>query len=113
MEEKKFDVQSLIGFLLIGAILLWMLYNNTPTEEELEAEQNTEQVEIPGNTDANEPPTARTEATEIQDSTAMAQARVKDRQQRGKYFSSADAQFQNLRFYPGLPDKRWQRLFQP
>ncbi|MDR9457265.1 MAG: membrane protein insertase YidC [Salegentibacter sp.] len=74
MEEKKFDVQSLIGFLLIGGILLWMLYNNTPTEEELEAEQNTEQVEIPENTDANEPP-ARTEATEIQDSTAMAQAR--------------------------------------
>ncbi len=46
MEEKKFDVQSLIGFLLIGGILLWMLYNNAPSEEELEAEKNnTEQVE--------------------------------------------------------------------
>ncbi|MGY5850189.1 membrane protein insertase YidC [Salegentibacter sp. F14] len=74
MEEKKFDVQSLIGFLLIGGILLWMLYNNTPTEEELEAEQNTEQVEIPGNTDANKPET-QTQPAEIQDSTAMAQAR--------------------------------------
>ncbi|HSP11124.1 MAG TPA: membrane protein insertase YidC [Salegentibacter sp.] len=74
MEEKKFDVQSLIGFLLIGGILLWMLYNNTPTEEELEAEQNTEQVEIPGNTDANQPP-EEPEATGIQDSTAITQAR--------------------------------------
>ena len=74
MEEKKFDVQSLIGFLLIGAILLWMLYNNTPTEEELEAEQNTEQVEIPGNTDANQP-SAQPETSGVQDSTAMAQAR--------------------------------------
>jgi YidC/Oxa1 family membrane protein insertase len=47
MEEKKFDVNSLIGFLLIGGILLWMLYNNQPTAEELEAEQQTatEQVE--------------------------------------------------------------------
>ncbi|WP_372919760.1 membrane protein insertase YidC [Salegentibacter sp.] len=74
MEEKKFDVQSLIGFLLIGGILLWMLYNNTPTEEELEAEQNTEQVEVPGNTDANQPE-EEPEATGTQDSTAMSQAR--------------------------------------
>lgn len=35
MEEKKFDVNSLIGFVLIGGILLWMLYMNRPTEEEL------------------------------------------------------------------------------
>ena len=46
MEEKKFDVNSLIGFLLIGGILLWMLYNNQPTPEEIEAEKaKTEQVE--------------------------------------------------------------------
>lgn len=46
MEEKKFDVKSLIGFLLIGGILIWMLYNNQPTEEELAAEKaKQEQVE--------------------------------------------------------------------
>ena len=39
MEEKKFDVNSLVGFLLIGGILIWMLYMNKPTEEELQAEQ--------------------------------------------------------------------------
>src|SRR5690606_23091552 len=39
MEQKKFDVNSLIGFLLIGGILIWMLYMNKPTEEELQAEK--------------------------------------------------------------------------
>ena len=45
MEEKNFDVNSLIGFLLIGGILIWMLYMNQPTPEEIEAQQTTtEQV---------------------------------------------------------------------
>lgn len=39
MEEKKFDFNSLIGFVLIGGILIWMLYQNQPTPEELEAEK--------------------------------------------------------------------------
>lgn len=46
MEEKKFDKQSMIGFLLIGAILLFMLWQNQPTEEELAAQKaQEEQVE--------------------------------------------------------------------
>jgi len=52
MEEKKFDVQSLIGFLLIGAILLWMLYNNSFEDN---TEENpkiaTEQIDAPTNKD--------------------------------------------------------------
>jgi YidC/Oxa1 family membrane protein insertase len=44
MEEKKFDINSFIGFVLIGAILVYMLYLQSPTPEELEAEaQKTEQ----------------------------------------------------------------------
>ncbi|AFL79579.1 protein translocase subunit yidC [Aequorivita sublithincola DSM 14238] len=39
MEQKKFDINSLIGFLLIGGILIWMLYLNKPSEEELQAEK--------------------------------------------------------------------------
>ena len=39
MEQKKFDFNSLIGFLLIGGILIWMLYMNKPTEEEIQAEK--------------------------------------------------------------------------
>jgi len=47
MEEKKFDINSLIGFVLLGAIMLWWMYSNQPTPEELEAEKNakTEQVQ--------------------------------------------------------------------
>ena len=45
MEEKKIDVQSIIGFILIGGILLWMLYNNTPEETPEEETTTTEQVE--------------------------------------------------------------------
>jgi YidC/Oxa1 family membrane protein insertase len=39
MEEKKFDFNSLIGFVLIGVILVWMLYQNAPTPEEIEAQK--------------------------------------------------------------------------
>ena len=35
MEEKKFDIKSLIGFTLIFGILMWMMYSNQPTKEEL------------------------------------------------------------------------------
>ncbi len=49
MEEKKFDVNTIVGFLLIGGILLYMLWQNSPTPEELEAQQaekeKTEQIE--------------------------------------------------------------------
>lgn len=41
MEEKKFDINSLIGFVLLGAIVLWWMYSNQPTPEEIkEAEKN-------------------------------------------------------------------------
>ena len=35
MEEKKFDINSLIGFVLLGAIMMWYFYTNQPTPEEL------------------------------------------------------------------------------
>ena len=44
MEEKKFDLNSLIGFVLLGAIMLWYFYTNQPTPEELE-QQKAEQVQ--------------------------------------------------------------------
>ncbi|MGB0770247.1 MAG: membrane protein insertase YidC [Flavobacteriaceae bacterium] len=46
MEEKKLDTNSLIGFLLIGAILLYMLWQNQPTPEQLAAEQQAKQEQI-------------------------------------------------------------------
>jgi len=45
MEEKKLDLNSIIGFVLISGILLWMLYANTPTAEELKAKEKKELVE--------------------------------------------------------------------
>lgn len=45
MEEKKIDLNSLIGFGLIFVILLWIMYNNQPTPEELKKEQAKELVE--------------------------------------------------------------------
>ncbi|NNK74030.1 MAG: membrane protein insertase YidC [Flavobacteriaceae bacterium] len=49
MEEKKLDINSIIGFVLIFLILIWMLYQNQPTPEELEAQEKAreEQVEEP------------------------------------------------------------------
>lgn len=44
MEEKKFDLNSLIGFILLGAIMVWWMYSNQPTPEELE-KQKAEQVQ--------------------------------------------------------------------
>ena len=41
MEEKKFDIQSLIGFFLIGAILIWMLYNNSFEGDQTEIKEDT------------------------------------------------------------------------
>ena len=44
MEEKKFDLNSLIGFVLLGAIMIYYFYTNQPTPEEL-AKQKLEQVQ--------------------------------------------------------------------
>lgn len=42
MEEKKFDINSLIGMLLIGALIMFYMYNTTPTQEELTQQKETE-----------------------------------------------------------------------
>ncbi|MCO6163581.1 membrane protein insertase YidC [Flavobacterium sp. NRK F7] len=44
MEEKKFDFKSIIGFVLISGILMWMMYSNQPTPEELKEKEKQEQV---------------------------------------------------------------------
>jgi len=45
MEEKKLDVKSIIGFVLIFGILIFMFYQNKPTPEELEAEKAKKEQE--------------------------------------------------------------------
>jgi len=45
MEEKKLDLNSIIGFVLISGILIWMLWSNAPTPEEIKEKEKKEQVE--------------------------------------------------------------------
>ena len=67
MEEKKFDLNSIIGFALIFGILMWIMYQNQPTEQELAAEKaKKEQVDVKAKT---ETPVAAP-ASAIADSTA-------------------------------------------
>lgn len=46
MEEKKFDLNSIIGFVLIFGILLFMLWQNQPTPEELAAQERAKQAQV-------------------------------------------------------------------
>ena len=46
MEEKKLDINSIIGFILIFGILLFMMWQNQPTEEELKAQEAEKQAKI-------------------------------------------------------------------
>lgn len=46
MEEKKIDINSIIGFVLIFLILIWIMYQNQPSPEQLEAEKQAQQAEI-------------------------------------------------------------------
>ncbi len=46
MEEKKFDSKTIIGFVLIFGILLFMLWQNKPTEEELAEQEKAEQEQV-------------------------------------------------------------------
>jgi len=46
MEEKKFDLNSIIGFVLIFGILLFMLWQNKPTPEEIAAQEKAKQEQL-------------------------------------------------------------------
>ena len=46
MEEKKLDLNSIIGFILIAGILIFMLYQNRPTPEEIAAEEKAKQEQV-------------------------------------------------------------------
>src|SRR5690554_437757 len=52
MEEKKFDFRTLFAFVLIFGILLWIMYQNQPTPEEVTESraQKQEQVDVQKNT---------------------------------------------------------------
>ncbi|HLA57103.1 MAG TPA: membrane protein insertase YidC [Flavobacterium sp.] len=39
MEQKKLDLNSIIGFVLIFGILIWIMYQNAPSEKEIAADK--------------------------------------------------------------------------
>jgi YidC/Oxa1 family membrane protein insertase len=76
MEEKKFDINSLIGFVLLGAIMLWWMYSNQPTPEELEAEKNKkiEQVQEETITSSGNKASEHSTTKQVTDSLSLAKA---------------------------------------
>ena len=73
MEGKKVDYRSLIGFVLIGVILLWMIYNQTPTREELNKEKaKKEQIEKAKQKNLPEEKTAVIQDSAVADSVKLA-----------------------------------------
>ena len=52
MDERKFDVKSIIGFALIFVLLMWFMNNNKPSQEEL-AKHKTQQEQQANKTAAN------------------------------------------------------------
>lgn len=55
-EQKKFDTTSIIGMLLMGGILIWIMYFNKPTEEEVKAkEAQQEQVQAQETSTTSDP----------------------------------------------------------
>ncbi|WP_318312429.1 membrane protein insertase YidC [Flagellimonas crocea] len=77
MEEKKLDIKSVIGFVLIFGILIFMFYQNQPTPEELEA-QKAERAKVEAEENKVEEatktaPIKETKTVDLTDSTAVAQ----------------------------------------
>lgn len=67
MEEKKIDINSIIGFVLIFGILAYMLWQNAPTPEELEAQEKAKQEQVEAEQKAKAP--EETRVTTAQDFT--------------------------------------------
>ena len=74
MEEKKFDLNSIIGFALIFGILVWIMYQNQPSEKELaEKKAKQEQVEKEAK---NQEAVAKAVTTTVTDSTVADTAQL-------------------------------------
>lgn len=54
MEEKKLDINSIIGFVLIFGIMMFWLWQNQPTPEELEAQEKAKQEQVEAEKKAEE-----------------------------------------------------------
>ena len=72
MEEKKFDLNSIIGFILIFGILLFMMWQNQPTPEEIAEQEKQEQLEAEKKASAQQSPAIdTTKVTTAEDYSAI------------------------------------------
>jgi YidC/Oxa1 family membrane protein insertase len=74
MEDKKLDVNTIIGFVLIFGILLFMFWQNQPTQEEIEAKK-AQQEQVAAETQKQEQvekEVSAPAAINLQDSTSIA-----------------------------------------
>ena len=55
MEEKKLDLNSIIGFVLIFGILIWIMYQNKPSEAQIAAEKAKKELSALEETEINLP----------------------------------------------------------
>ena len=67
MEEKKFDINSIIGFILLFGIMIWYFYQNQPTPEELEAQKKAETEKIAAKNKAKQEEKESTKLTTAED----------------------------------------------
>ena len=73
MEDKKVDINSIIGFILIFGILIFMFYQNSPTPEQIEAEKaKNEQIATPETNQTGSQSTLEPANLNLNDSTAVA-----------------------------------------
>ena len=54
MEERKIDINSIIGYVLIFGIILYMFYQNRPTPEELAEQEKAKQEQVEAEKKAEE-----------------------------------------------------------
>ncbi len=75
MEEKKLDINSIIGFVLIFGILIFWFYQTKPTPEELEAqkaEQEKIEAQVEQEAQKEVAPVLTENPVDLQDSSAVA-----------------------------------------
>lgn len=73
MEEKKLDLNSIIGFILIIGILIWIMYQNQPTEQEIAAEKAKKELSIKEKKEVNTAIKRNTATPAVTDSTRMSE----------------------------------------
>ena len=83
MEEKKFDANSIIGFLLLGAIMLWFMYTNQ--EEQVVVDEQTTEEQVVEDQNQNTTAPALVNTPILTDSLASIEAQ----QRLGKFAYSA------------------------